>query len=91
MTYEQIQQRFNAQPVGRASLVLNDRCGDPSNYLYKINVLAGRNPDLVKDIAVSIVFGDTTKLPAQAITTDRARKLVDYHYSYGQDNPLNIK
>ena len=77
MNNEQIVERINAQPVGRATLVVNDKCGDPTNYLYKLNHLALHKPDLVKAIAISIL----TFEKVNPVTKEDVRKLVDKHYN----------
>lgn len=77
MTNEQIVKRIHAQPVGRATLVVNDKCGDPTNYLYKINSLAYHSPELVKAIAISILTFDHLN----PVSKEDVRKLVDKHYN----------
>ena len=72
-----IADNINKQPVGRATLVVNDKCGDPSNYLYKINSLAYHSPDLVKAIAISILTFDQLN----PVSKEDVRKLVDKHYN----------
>ena len=80
MTHEEVTKNIESQPVGRATLVVNDRCGDPSNYLYKLNYLALHCPHVVKNLAVRIRFADVTQLGVQVVTTEEARELVDKHY-----------
>lgn len=77
MNNKEIVERINAQPVGRATLVVNDKCGDPTNYLYKLNHLALHKPDLVKAIAISIL----TFEKVNPVTKEDVRKLVDKHYN----------
>jgi hypothetical protein len=75
MTHEEIIKNIESQPVGRATLVVNDRCGDPSNYLYKINSLALHKPDLVRAMAISIMsYGDD-------FDSDSIKRIVDKHYN----------
>ena len=83
MTNQEIVDNITKQPVGRATLVVNDRCGDPANYLYKINSLAFTSPDLVKGIAISILTFDKTfdKSHSLRVTPERVRELVDKHYN----------
>ena len=83
MTNQEIVDNITKQPVGRATLVVNDRCGDPTNYLYKINSLAYHKPDLVKGIAISILTFDKTfdKSQSLRVTSEQARELVDKHYN----------
>ena len=63
--------------------MVNDRCGDPTNYLYKINSLAYHKPDLVKGIAISILTFDKTfdKSQSLRVTPEQVRELVDKHYN----------
>jgi hypothetical protein len=73
MTRQQAIKNINAQPVGRATLIVNDKCGDPTNYLYKINCLALHNPREVRAIAIAIVNDES-------VTKAIARDLVDTYY-----------
>jgi len=75
MTLEEVTKNINAQPVGRATLVVNDKCADPTNYLYKINSLAYHKPDVVKAIAISILNYEN------ANTSDAIKRIVDKHYN----------
>ncbi len=75
MTLEEVTKNINAQPVGRATLVVNDQCANPTNYLYKINSLAYHKPDVVKAIAISILsYGKDS-------TSDAIKRIVDKHYN----------
>ena len=84
MTHAEVTKNINAQPVGRATLVVNDKCADPSNYLYKLNYLALHVPQVVRSLAIDITFADDAqgRLPIQAWTSTKARKLVDIYYDY---------
>ena len=75
MTHEEVTKNINAQPVGRATLVVNDRCADPSNYLYKLNYLALHVPQVVRSFAIDITFADdaSNRLPIQPFSSERAR------------------
>lgn len=75
MTNQEIVDNITKQPVGRATLVVNDRCGDPSNYLYKINSLAYNKPDLVRSMAISILSYGAD------FDSDSIKRLVDKHYN----------
>lgn len=80
MKNQEIVDRIHAQPVGRATLVVNDKCGDPTNYLYKLNHLALHKPDLVKAMAVSIIsYGDD-------FDSDSIKRIVDKHYEESVTN-----
>jgi hypothetical protein len=72
-----IADNINKQPVGRATMVVNDKCGDPTNYLYKINSLAYHSPEIVKAIAISILTFDQLN----PVSKEDVRKLVDKHYN----------
>lgn len=74
MTLEEVTKNINAQPVGRATLVVNDKCADPSNYLYKLNYLARRAPQVVRSLAIAVLRGNQDK--------DDTRKLVDVYYDH---------
>ena len=75
MTNQEIVDNITKQPVGRATLVVNDKCGDPTNYLYKINSLALHKPDLVREMAIGILrYGDDVK-------SNDIKRLVDKHYN----------
>lgn len=74
MTHAEVTKNINAQPVGRATLVVNDKCADPSNYLYKLNYLALHFPQVVKDLAIAVLRGNQDK--------EGTRKLVDTYYDY---------
>ncbi len=75
MTNQEIVDNITKQPVGRATLVVNDKCGDPTNYLYKINSLAYHKPDLVRSMAIGILsYGDDVK-------SNDIKRLVDKHYN----------
>lgn len=75
MKNKEIVERIHSQPVGRATLVVNDKCGDPTNYLYKLNHLALHNPDLVRALAVSILcYG------ADVDSSD-IKRIVNKHYN----------
>ena len=75
MKNKEIVERIHSQPVGRATLVVNDKCGDPTNYLYKLNHLALHSPDLVRALAVSILcYG------ADFDSSD-IKRIVDKHYN----------
>ena len=58
MTRQQAIKNINAQPVGRATLIVNDKCGDPTNYLYKINRLALDHPQVIRNIAIGVLTDD---------------------------------
>ena len=75
MTNQEIVDNITRQPVGRATLVVNDRCGDPTNYLYKINSLALHKPDLVRSMATSIMSYGAD------FDSDSIKRLVDKHYN----------
>ena len=75
MTNQEIIDNVTKQPVGRATLVVNDRCGDPSNYLHKINSLAYNKPDLVRSMAISILSYGAD------FDSDSIKRLVDKHYN----------
>ena len=70
-----IADNINKQPVGRATMVVNDKCGDPTNYLYKINHLAYHTPNVVKDIAIAMLN------EGESLTPEAARKVVDVYYN----------
>lgn len=75
MTNQEIVDNITKQPVGRATMVVNDKCADPTNYLYKINSLAYHKPDVVKAIAISILsYGKDS-------TSDSIKRIVDKHYN----------
>lgn len=74
-----IADNINKQPVGRATLVVNDKCGDPINYLYKINHLAYHIPWVVKSLAIAVLKD------GEAMTPESTRNLVDIYY----DNQRN--
>lgn len=76
MTRQQATKNINAQPVGRATLIVNDRCGDPTNYLYKINYLALNVPHLVRSLAIDI------SLAGADACQDQVRSLVDIYYNH---------
>lgn len=73
MTNQEIVDNITKQPVGRATLVVNDKCGDPTNYLYKLNYLALHSPDLVKAMAISVLQFKNSK-------PSYIRDMVDMHY-----------
>ena len=75
MTNKEIADNITKQPVGRATLVVNDKCADPSNYLYKINSLAYHKPDLVRSMAISILSYGAD------FDSDSIKRLVDKHYN----------
>jgi len=74
MTLEEVTKNINDQPVGRATLVVNDRCGDPTNYLYKLNYLAFHVPQVVRSLAIAVLRDNQDK--------DSTRKLVDIYYDH---------
>jgi hypothetical protein len=74
MTLEEVTKNINAQPVGRATLVVNDKCADPSNYLYKLNYLAFHVPQVVRSLAIAVLRGNQDR--------DSTRKLVDIYYDH---------
>ena len=84
MTRQQAIKNINAQPVGRATLIVNDKCGDPTNYLHKINYLALHVPQVVRSLAIDITFASdaSKRIPIQEWSSDKARKLVDTYYDY---------
>jgi|TARA_R100000084_G_scaffold109353_1_gene75906 hypothetical protein len=83
MTRQQATKNINAQPVGRATLIVNDKCGDPTNYLYKINYLALHVPQVVRSLAIDIWLADSaSKRFNMEWTSDKARRLVDIYYNY---------
>jgi len=84
MTHKEVTKNIESQPVGRATLIVNDKCGDPTNYLYKINYLALHVPQVVRSLAIDIRFADdaSKRLPIQEWTSDKARRLVDIYYNY---------
>lgn len=77
MTNKEIVDNVHAQPVGRATLVLNDKCADPTNYLYKLNYLAFHSPELVKAMAISVLTFERSN----PLTKNVVRNLVDDHYN----------
>ena len=80
MKNKEIVERIHSQPVGRATLVVNDKCGDPTNYLYKLNHLALHSPDLVKAMAISVLsIGDH-------FDSDSIKRIVDMHYEESVTN-----
>jgi|TARA_R100000479_G_scaffold152247_1_gene88116 hypothetical protein len=76
MTRQQATKNINAQPVGRATLIVNDKCGDPSNYLYKINYLALHIPQVVRSLAIDITLADGDACQ------DQVRSLIDIYYKH---------
>lgn len=80
MTNKEIVDNVTNQPVGRATLVVNDKCGDPTNYLYKINSLAYHKPDLVRSMAISILSYGAD------FDSDSIKRLVDKHYEESVTN-----
>lgn len=80
MKNEEIVERIHSQPVGRATLVVNDKCGDPTNYLYKLNHLALHKPDLVRSMAISIISYGAD------FDSDSIKRLVDMHYEESVTN-----
>ena len=75
MTNQEIVDNVTKQPVGRATLVVNAKCGDPTKYLYKINSLAYHKPDLVRSMAISILSYGAD------FDSDSIKRLVDKHYN----------
>lgn len=82
MTNKEIVDNVTKQPVGRATLVVNDKCGDPTNYLYKLNHLALHKPELVKAMAISILTFEKTN----PVDSDSIERLVDKHYEESVTN-----
>lgn len=80
MTNQEIVDNISKQPVGRATMVVCDKCGDPTNYLYKLNHLALHSPDLVKAMAISVLtIGDHFE-------SDSIQRIVDKHYEQSVTN-----
>ena len=48
MTNKEIVDNVHAQPVGRATLVLNEKCPDPTKYLENWNNTGFDRPEMVK-------------------------------------------
>jgi len=82
MKNKEIVERIHSQPVGRATLVVNDKCGDPTNYLYKLNHLALHSPELVKAMAISVL----TFEELNPVDSDSIKRLVDMHYEESVTN-----